>query len=200
MYSHRVWGYGHSNQRIITPETLAFHERWELFVDHWYPDGIRADGSTIWSCMFGHAEGGDNPPFKMTEGERFTIEQGRDTLAKDIAVKERWVNARFPVDKVPLTTFMYGTLVSLAFQFGQGRLDWAQKGLHPPDKKNPEGRPLIIDGEPRSFPFIRQINEGKYVDGFCTILDLNFKKDGTVSKGHKLRRASEVGFAMVKKD
>src|SRR5688500_189865 len=120
MYSVKVWGNGHSNERIITPETLAFHERWEMFIDHWYPDGHRADGSVLWSCMFGHAEDGDNPPFKMTEGETFTMAQAQETLAKDIAVKERWVNARLPPDKVPLTTFMYGALVSLAYQYGQG--------------------------------------------------------------------------------
>ena len=183
MYSYRVWGKGHSNELIITPETLAFVERWELFIDHWYEDGIRdhdtpegPKGSTIWSCCFGHAEGGDNPPFKMTPGQTFTIEEGRALLLKDFEIKARYVRTRV---KVPLTTYMYGGLSSMVYQYGQGRVDAA------------------VEKEGLVFP---ALNNGQYVKAFTQMLKLNKKKDGTESDGHTLRRASEIGFLMHRID
>lgn len=184
MYSLRVWGNGHSNARIITPETVALIERWELFMPKRYADGVRKDGTTIWAIGFGHAEGGDNEPKTIPEDMELTIEQAREILAKDIAVKARWVDVRIPSDRVDLTTFMYGALVSLCFQFGQGRLDQAQTGI----------------GIMQPFPFIKAFHAGRYVKAFTIIRDLNFKRDGTVHDGLTLRRCSEIAFAMHKID
>lgn len=190
-YPVKVWGTGHDNSRVITSATLALLERWELFMDHWYPDGLKPDGSILYSCMFGHAEGGDNPPFKYSELDKFTIGYARETLLADVKVKARWVDARI---KVPLTTFMYGGLVSLCYQFGQGRLDAAQEGKHP------SGKPLMVDGAHYKFPFIEQFNSGAYVDGITTILGLDFTTAGKVLKGLTVRRATEVGFMMTRID
>lgn len=175
MYNFKVWGKGHSNEQIIIPETLDLVRRWELFIPYWYPDGYRADGSIIYSCCFGHAEDGDNPPFKMTEGETFTLEQGNEILLKDIEIKARYVRTRV---KVPLTQHMFGATTSMVYQYGQGRVDdAAEAGL-----------------------FLPTLNKGRYVRAFCEMLQLNKKKDGTESDGHTLRRAAEVGFAMHRID
>lgn len=191
MYSIRIWGKGHSVDRILIPEAIKVIERWELFIDHWYPDGIRKKdtpqgpkGSIIYSSMFGHAEGGDNPPFKMTPREKFTLEQGRKTLMLDAAVKLRWVNARI---KVPLTTFMTGAIVSCVFQFGQGRLDQAN-APNPDPLFHPYG----------SIPFIDLFNAGRYTKALIAMRDLNYDSSGKVLDGLILRRATEVGFAMTR--
>lgn len=215
MWNKQVWGAGHTDFRHI-PSTLPSQhgrvivfERWELFMEESYDDGVwdkeywappnmvglgppdRKPGDIRWSVGFGHTEGGDNPPYLIGPGYKITRAQAGKLLEDDIRPKERWVNTRITV---PLTPFMYTAIVSLAFQFGQGRLDAANKGL------TYKGEPLIVNGEPKTFPFIDQFNSNDYVDAFITILGLNFKKNGKSSKGLILRRASEVGYAMTRKD
>jgi GH24 family phage-related lysozyme (muramidase) len=175
MYSFKVWGKGHSNELIITPETLAFVERWELFMPQRYEDGHRADGSIIYSIGFGHAEDGDNEPKKIPADMVLTIEEARALLLKDIEIKARFVRTRV---KVPISTYMFGAITSLVYQYGQGRVDKAaEAGL-----------------------FLPALNAGQYVKAFCQMLQLDKKKDGSVHPGLTLRRASEVGFLMHKID
>lgn len=166
-----VFGRGHSFDRVITPETVALIERWELFMPRRYADGQRPDGSTIWSIGFGHAEDGDNEPKKITEDIALTIEQAREILAADINVKARFVNTRV---KTSLTTFQFGALTSLTFQYGQGRVDAANTVI-----------PLL--------------NDTNYIKAAVAMLALNKKRDGTDLDGLTVRRASEVGFFMTRK-
>lgn len=203
MYPYQVWGAGHSHERIITPEAQEMvFERWELYKPRRYPDGVRTrdtaaglKGSTIWSIGFGHAEDGDNEPKIIPAELELSLAEARKLLRLDIAPKERWVNVRI---KVPLTTFMYAALTSLTYQFGQGRLDLAAKGLT--INKDNEHVPLIIKGEHKSFPLADLFNEGKYVDAAVMLTYLDFKKDGSFSKGLHLRRASETGWLMTRKE
>lgn len=168
----KVWGSGHSAARILIPMTVQLIQRWELELKYWYPDGKRADGTTKWSCCYGHAEDGDHPPFKRTEGQTFTSEECNVILALDINTKAKWIDRKV---KVPITPYMFGALTSLVYQYGQGNLD--KSGL-----------------------VIPALNDGRYVDAACEILQLNKKSNGQVSKGHTLRRASECALFMVRKD
>lgn len=193
MYSYKVWGNGHSHGRTIIPETVNFHKRWELFMPKRYDDGrwsrdywapgsdpkgppTRKKGDVLYSIFYGHAEGGDNPPFIIDETMEGTEPEGAALLKRDIAIKLRWVNARVPT-ATALTDYMLGALVSLVYQYGQGRID-----------KRVEEEGLLIP----------KLNEGKYVQAFVDILKFDTKKDGTVHPGLTLRRASEVGFLMTK--
>jgi GH24 family phage-related lysozyme (muramidase) len=215
MYATKVWGKGHTHERII-PSTLPSQhgrvivfERWELYMGESYDDGVwdrdyweprtdpnrtpdRKAGDVRWSVGFGHTEGGDNPPYLIGPGYKISRVDAEKLLESDIGPKMRWVNAR--LGSVLLTPYMFTAITSLAYQFGQGRLDAANKGL------THDGKPLIVNGAPASFPFLDQFNHGDYVDAFITILGLNFKKNGKSSKGLILRRASEVGYAMTRKD
>lgn len=136
-----------------------------------YADGKRKDGSTIYSIGFGHSEDGDNEPKKIPEDMVLTLEQAEAILAADIAIKARYVNARVTV---PLTSFMFGALTSLVFQFGQGRVDAANTVI-----------PLL--------------NETNYIKAAVAMLALNKKRDGSELDGLTVRRASEVGFFFTKK-
>lgn len=171
MYSLLVFGEGHSIERKTIPETVSLIERWELFIPNWYPDGTKEDESILYSCCFGHAEGGDHDPKTMVPGQTFTIEEGREILANDIKTKSHWVDVRV---KVPITTYMFGALTSLAFQYGQGRID--ESGL-----------------------VIPKLNEGKYVQAAIEMLQLNKTKAGDVLNGLTVRRACEIAFFMTKK-
>jgi len=171
----KIFGIGHSFERVDIPETVPLVERWETFIDHWYEDGIRKrdtpagpKGSIIWSCCFGHAEDGDNEPKIMKPGQTFTIEEGRILLALDMKIKARYVDARV---SVPITTFMRGALTSLVFQYGQGRFD-----------------------EENLIPIL---NEGKYTKFARSLLKLSKTTAGVDLDGLALRRACEVAFFMT---
>jgi GH24 family phage-related lysozyme (muramidase) len=166
-----IFGTGHSFDRVILPETVALIERWELFMPTRYPDGKNADGTVRYSIGFGHAEHGDHEPKIILNNMVLTIEQAREILTLDIATKARFVNTRI---KVPLTNYMYGALVSLVYQSGQGRVD-------------------------REGTIIPLLNEGNYVKAAVAMLAMNKKMDGTVIDGLTLRRATEVGFFMTKR-
>jgi GH24 family phage-related lysozyme (muramidase) len=186
MYNQKVWGNGHVNDRVITPATLAFLERWELFMPKRYNDGTwrvdfpphRKKGDIRWSIGFGHTEGGDHEPIIIPEDMELTLAEARELLLKDVSVKARWVDRRVPLS-ISLTTYMYGALVSLVYQYGQGRVDKA----------------IIEKGW-----LLPHLLRGQYVAAFCDLLKFDTKQDGTVHPGLTLRRASEVGFLMTKID
>lgn len=174
----KIFGTAHSFERLDIPETVSLVERWETFIPNWYEDGTRKRdtpagpiGSIIWSCCFGHAEDGDNEPKIMTPGQTFTIEQGREILAKDMKIKARYVDTRV---KVPITTFMRGGLTSCVFQYGQGRMD-----------------------QEKVVPFL---NEGKYTKAARAMLNLTKTTAGVDLDGLALRRACEVAFFMTQKN
>lgn len=210
MYSIQTWGDGHSHERIITDDALnnktSGFKRWELFMSRRYPDGVRKRptnaggvGSIVWSIGYGHAEDGDNEPKVIPADMELTEAEASDLLRRDIEPKARWVNARI---KVPLTTYMFASLTSLAYQFGQGRLDAAARGERPvynPDTAQIDFAPLIVEGERKFYPIVDLLNDSKYVKAFRLMLDLNFGQDGKRRDGLALRRAAEVGYAMTRK-
>lgn len=171
-----AWGKGHSFDRIIVPQTNAFIDRWEQFRPRWYEDGLCRDGVTPrYSIGLGHAEEGDNWPFKRSDVEEITLEQARDIRAKDVAVKTRFIDKYLPPEEVPLTTFQYGALVSLCYQQGQGRLI-----------ENPIA--------------LNWIKKREYVIGGALLVNYNRNGKGEYKDGLLLRRAAEIGLFMTRRD
>lgn len=192
----RVFGSNHSFARIIIDETVAFIERWELFIPNWYEDGKwktgPKQGQPRYSCCFGHLEGGDHPPFEYVAGQTFTIEEGRAILKLDMASKANFVNKKLTA---PVTTFMFGSFISLCYQFGQGRLQDAEDGFR--REHDVYGNETKVPIKP-IIPFLL-MNDGKYIDGILEMEKLNFITDGSYSKGHHVRRACEIALCMTKK-
>lgn len=162
MYKTEIYGDRHSNDLVIIQPGIEFLQRWEKFRAKPYPDGKREDESIVWSAMYGHAEDGDNGPFKMTPDMNFTKTYGMRVLLADMNSKANYVRARV---KVPITSYMFNAFISLAFQYGNGRVD--KSGLWD-----------ILNGE-------------NYVDAGLFILTLNTYRDGTFSRGLQSRRACE---------
>jgi len=192
----KVFGTGHSFERIINDEIVSFIERWELFIPNWYEDGKWKIGPKIgqprYSCCFGHLEGGDHPPFEYKKGQTFTIEEGRAILKLDMASKAKFVNKKLTV---PVTQFMFGGFISLTYQFGQGRIQDAEDGFR--REHDAEGNETKVSIEPiRPFQLI---NDGNYIDGILEIEKLNFTTNGAYSTGHHVRRACEIALCMTKK-
>lgn len=171
-----VFGTGHSFETIFIDDGYPFFERWELYRERRYKDGIRRrdtpegpKGSIIWSIAFGHAEGGDVEPKIITADMRFTLEQARELLRKDIAKKFHFVKVRV---KVPITTWMRCGITSFVYQYGNGRVD--------------------------ETGFFTILNEGRYTDAFEVMLESYYTQDGKPSKGHKFRRACEIALCFTK--
>lgn len=202
MFPIKVFGDGHDLDRVFNDACIDFVERWELFIDHWYPDGfwpedhrlakrVTADGVGVrYSCGFGHTEGGDNPPFEYVAGQSFTLEEARRTLAEDMSVKARYVSKIIP-ESVPLSRFMFGALTSTVFQFGQGRLAAAADGFLDTKRTVPLIKPI------RPFEMIA---EGHHIDGSLELLKLNFKTDGGYHRGLQARRACELALFWTKQE
>jgi GH24 family phage-related lysozyme (muramidase) len=163
-----VFGSKHSFERIIRPSFYPHLKRSEAWRAKRYPDGMRGDGSLVYSICYGHKEDGDNPPFKITEDMEFTEEEGTLILIRDINRQAHYIDVRV---KAPLTTYQFEGLSSLCFQYGLGRLD----------KTN-------------LFPLL---NAENYIDAFDLMLDLTTNTSGKVLKGLRFRRASEVTHCLT---
>jgi GH24 family phage-related lysozyme (muramidase) len=169
----RIWGDGHSYDRVINPETFQFIREKEQFRSMWYEDGLCRDGVTPrYSIAFGHAEEGDNWPFKRSDTTSVTLAQAEEILLKDVEIKARYINK---VVTVPLTTFQYGALVSLCYQQGQGRLT---------------ENPILINW----------LNKREYVIAGTMFLNYNRNGKGEYKDGLLLRRAAEIGLFMTRRD
>jgi len=173
-----VIGAGHSFERVLPDELVTFIARWEAWRPTRYADGTRKRetpagpiGSTVWSIGYGHAEDGDNEPKIIPADMVLTKEQGLAILKADIAKKAHFIDVRV---KVPLTTYQFGALTSLCFQYGNGRLD--NSGL------------------------FHLLNAGNYVDAACEMLDLFTTTSGTIRKGLRFRRAAELAFFLTWKN
>ncbi len=170
-----VWGGGHSFERKVNSESLNFLERWEQFRSRWYPDGHNKDGTIRYSIGFGHAEFGDNWPFKRSDVEEITVAQATEIYLKDVEVKARYINKVLPPEEVRLTTFQFGALVSLVYQQGQGRLT---------------ENPIIVN----------YLKRGEYIVAGTQFLNYSRNAAGEHKDGLLLRRAAEVGLYMTRKD
>lgn len=168
-----VWGKGHSFDRVINQETIDFLERWEQFRAEWYEDGLCRDGVTPrYSIGFGHAEEGDNWPYKRSDVASITIAHAREIMLKDVEVKTRYINK---VVSVPITRYQYGALVSLCYQQGQGRLT---------------ENPILINW----------LNKKEYVIAGTMFTQYNRNGKGEYKDGLYLRRGSEMGLYMTRRD
>lgn len=167
-----VYGLGHSFERTLEYSRLVpFLQRWEGFKAKRYIDGIRGKetaagpaGSPVYSIGYGHAEDGDNAPFVIPEDMELTVEQAVEILKTDMARKAHFIDVRV---KVPITTYQFSALTSLAFQYGNGRLE-------------------------RDTKVFELLNEGNHIDASCAMLDLITDKNGKVLRGLRVRRACEV--------
>jgi GH24 family phage-related lysozyme (muramidase) len=168
-----VFGKGHTFDRVLLPETFKLIERWELFFPRRYPDGFWPDGTVKYSIAFGHSEGGDHEPKRIDEAMELSLDEGREILKLDVATNARYINARITT---PLTDYMFGALVSLTYQFGQGRLDryaseiWAI------------------------------LNSGDYIKAAKRLATLDFNSKLKPLDGLFLRRCTEIGFFMTRID
>ena len=158
-----VYGDGHSFERELVPDTWPLIKRWEDFSPIRYADGKLDDGQIVYSIAYGHAEYGDCAPFRIPADMVVTEAEGMEILKLDVARKAHFINVRV---KVPITTYQFSALTSLAYQYGNGRLDKTQL-----------------------FPLL---NAGNHVDASCLMLDLNANTAGVVLRGLRVRRACEV--------
>ncbi len=148
-------------------------DRFELFMPQRYPDGFWDKERTKikWAIGFGHNEGGDVEPKVIPANMIVTLEEAQAIRDQDIAVKAMWVNAKITA---PLTTYMFGAIVSLVYQYGQGRVE-------------------------RESKLIETLNAEEYVKAATVeILGMNKRKDGTPTDGHTIRRCIEVAHYSTK--
>ncbi len=157
-----VYGTGHSFARELVPEIWPFLKRWEGFRANRYQDGVR-NGDPVYSIGYGHAEYGDTPPTTIPVDMTVTDEEATVFLKADAARKAHFIDVRV---KVPITTYQFSALTSLAYQYGNGRLDNTQL-----------------------FPIL---NTGNHVDASVLMLTLNATTAGKVLRGLSIRRACEV--------
>lgn len=171
-YQVAVFGGAHSFDLIIIEEAIDLITRWEVFAAKRYKDAHR-DGFR-WAIGFGHVEGGDNEPKVIPEDMVITLDQARAILKSDLEDKARWLRSQI---KVPVNTFMFGALVSLTMNAGQGNVG--------------KGRVLTL------------LNEERYVGACAAFLDhrFAFENGERVEKnGLICRRMTEGALFMTKRD
>lgn len=192
-----IWGNSHSFERVITAVGVQSVTRWEAFMPRWYADGIWKSGpkkgEVKYSCMWGHQEGGQNPPFTYDPDQTFTRDDGDATLAMDMQSKAQFIRNKILPD-IWLTQLMFNALVSLVYNAGEGNVD--------------EGRVFKL------------FNEGKYTAAIAAFHDHRFSweyvkdhlgaripdpdRPGTFLKhlveknGLIVRRGTEMGIAMTR--
>lgn len=169
------FGRGHSFDRVLLPATIDMMEQFERFMARRYVDGYWDAEKTKpkFAIGFGHNEGGSNEPKVIPADMVVTLEEAREIFSRDVAQKIRWVNARI---KVPLTQYQFGAIVSLVYQYGEGRVE-------------------------RESKLVETLNAGEYVWAATRqMLSLNKKKDGTESDGHTYRRCIEIAHYFTKKE
>lgn len=192
-----IWGNGHAFTRDILPVGIRAITRWESFVPRWYEDGIWKSGpkkgEPKFSCMFGHQEGGTNPPFTYDPNQTFTKEQGEQTLLLDVQSKAQFIRAKIHPD-IWLTNYMFNALLSLVFNAGEGNVE--------------QGRVLDLFNEGQYTAAIAAFHDHR----FATVFDKDeqgnripdperpgqFLKKLVEKNGLIVRRGSEMGIAMTK--
>lgn len=99
----------------INKATIDLITEFEGFVGKWYPDP--AHGWKVPTCCYGHTDVAGEPKYAATKDKLFTLAEGREILARDLAPVERTVRSYV---KVPLNDNQLGALVSFTFNLGGG--------------------------------------------------------------------------------
>ena len=102
---------------MVNKETLDLITFYEGFVDRWYPDP--AHGWKVPTCCYGHTDAAGEPKYKDTKNKKFTKEEGREILLRDLKGYEDAVDS---LVTVPLDENQRGALVSFTFNLGKGNL------------------------------------------------------------------------------
>jgi lysozyme len=89
----------------------------EGFVDHWYPDP--AKGWDVPTCCYGHTDAAGQPLYADSKSRKFTKDEGRVILARDLAAVEAIVRDAVTA---PLSDNELGALVSFTFNLGEDNL------------------------------------------------------------------------------
>lgn len=160
-----TFGKGQSFERTLPQSLFPLMERWELYRPTRYVDGHWPDGSDRYSCGFGHQE---TVKGEFTLQTFWTLDEARATLSRDLESRMTWVNNKI---KAPLTTFMFGSLCSLVYQYGEGR-------IHP--------------------EFINLLSASRFMEAAEYWTNFRYKRDGTASRGLYARRCAEVGHFMTR--
>lgn len=185
-FSEIVFGNGHSFDRVITDQGLALIIRWETFQARRYLDASKK--GSRWAIGFGHTEGGDVEPKIIPSDMVLTFDQAHEILRADCEKKAQWLRKQI---KVPVTTPMFNSLVSLTLNAGEGNVE---KGL-------------VID----------LLNQEKYIAACAAFVDpvrghifasYDVDKDGQISdeerhqriNGLICRRMTEGAMFMTKKE
>lgn len=134
----KIFGNGHSFWRAIPPKAVTNLKRWEVHISIPYLDN---DG--LWHQGYGHGPKAGVP--EIIPGSTWTEEYASEVLMDDIrnfgSIIDKWIS-------VPVTDYMFGAVVSLAYNVGPGRLKNESKVL-------------------------TYLNEGKYTKAAAEFLTLN---------------------------
>jgi len=98
----------------VIPRVVVMTARWELFIDHVYPD---KDGSLV--IGYGHTNNLGTPP-QVVPGKTVTEPEARDILHNDLDHVAKQV--AIVTKGIELNDYQFGACVDVAFNRGIGRL------------------------------------------------------------------------------
>lgn len=192
-----IWGNAQSYERRVTHVGVQSVTRWEAFVPRWYEDGFWKSGpkkgQVKYSAMFGHQEGGENPPYEYDPAAVFSRADGEAVMMADLQSKAQFIRNKVH-QNIWLTTHMFNALVSLVFNVGEGNVD--------------EGRVLKLFNEGQYTAAIAAFHDHRFAWAFEKDEHGNripdpeqpghFIKKLVEKNGLIVRRGSEMGIAMTK--